>query len=74
MLFILLLLVNVRMYIVFPRLIYKRNNYRPISKLPTVSKSFERILFNQLQRFSNKILSPLLCGFRKGYSTQYPNK
>ena len=71
MLFILLLLVNVRMYNVFPRLIYKRNNYRPISKLPTVSKSFERILFNQLQRFSNKILSPLLCGFRKGYSTQY---
>ena len=44
---------------------------RPISILPTVSKIFERILFNQLQRFSNKILSPLLCGFRKGYSTQY---
>ena len=48
-----------------------KTNYRPISILPTVSKIFERILFNQLQRFSNKILSPLLCGFRKGYSTQY---
>ena len=47
-----------------------KTNYRPISILPTVSKIFERILFNQL-RFSNKILSPLLCGFRKGYSTQY---
>ena len=45
--------------------------HRPISILPTVSKIFERILFNQLQRFSNKFLSPLLCGFRKGYSTQY---
>ena len=29
------------------------------------------MLFNQLQRFSNKFLSPLLCGFRKGCSTQY---
>ena len=48
-----------------------KTSYRPISMLPTVSKIFERILFNQLQRFSNKILSPLLCGFRKGYSNQY---
>ena len=48
-----------------------KTNYRPISILPTVSKIFQRILFNQLQRFSNKFLSPLLCGFRKGYSTQY---
>ena len=48
-----------------------KTNYRPISILPTVSKIFERILFNQLQRFSIKFLSPLLCGFRKGYSTQY---
>ena len=29
------------------------------------------MLFNQLQRFSNKFLSPLLCGFKKWYSTQY---
>ena len=48
-----------------------KTNYRPISILPTVSKIFERILFNQLQLFSNKFLLPLLCGFRKGYSTQY---
>ena len=46
-------------------------NYGPISVLPTVSKLFERMLFNQLQRFSNKFLSHLLCGFRKGYSTQF---
>ena len=48
-----------------------KTNYRPISILPTVSKIFERILFNQVQCFSNKFLSPLLYGFRKGYSTQY---
>ena len=47
------------------------DKYRPISILLTVSKIFERILFDQLQRFSNKFLSPLLCGFRKGCSTQY---
>ena len=33
-----------------------KTNYRPISILPTVSKIFERILFNQLQCFSNKFL------------------
>ena len=48
-----------------------KTNDRPMSILPTVSKIFERILFNQRQSFLNKILSPLLCGFRKGYSTQY---
>ena len=48
-----------------------KTNYRPISILPTVSKFFERILFNQLQRFSNKFLLPLLCGFMKGCNTQY---
>ena len=48
-----------------------KTNYRPIIILPTVSKIFEIILFSQLQRFSNKFLSPLLCGFRKGYITQY---
>ena len=49
----------------------EKTNYRPISILPTVSKIFEIILFNQLQRFSNKYLTPLLCGFRKVCSTQY---
>ena len=39
--------------------------------LPTISKIFERILFDQLTKFSNKFLFPLLCGFRNGYSTKY---
>ena len=47
-----------------------KTNYRPIRILPTVSKMFERILLSQLQRFWNKFLLPLLCGFRKVYSTQ----
>ena len=48
-----------------------KTNHRSISILPTVSKIFQRLLFNQVQRFSNKFLSPLPCGYRKGYSTQY---
>ena len=46
-------------------------NYRPISLLPIISKTFERILFDQIEKFSEKILSPKLCGFRKGHSTQH---
>ena len=33
--------------------------------LSTVSKLFERVLFNQLTKFVDKFLSPLLYGFRK---------
>ena len=49
-------------------------NYRPISLLPIISKIFERVLFEQIEKFSEKILSPKLCGFRslrKRHSTQH---
>ena len=49
----------------------KQENYRPVSVLPTLSKIIERVLFDQLSKFSNRFLSLLLCGFRKGYNTQY---
>ena len=48
-----------------------KENYRPVSVLPAMSKIFVSVLFDQFTKFSNKFLSPLLCGFRKGYSTQY---
>ena len=48
-----------------------KTNYWSLSILPTVSKIFEKIFFSQLQLFSNKFHSPLLCRFRKRYSTQY---
>ena len=51
-----------------------KTNYRPMTILPTVSKIFEEISFNQLQRFSNKFFSSLLCGYRKGYNTLYALK
>ena len=46
-------------------------NYRPVSILPVVSKVFERIMHKQLTIFIDQHLSPYLCGYRKGYSTQH---
>ncbi|XP_057308127.1 uncharacterized protein LOC130646012 [Hydractinia symbiolongicarpus] len=40
-------------------------NYRPVSKLSSASKIFERILFDQIYEFIDSKLSPLLPGFRK---------
>ena len=46
-------------------------NYRPVSILPTVSKIFERIMQKQITDYIGKFLSPFLCGYGKGFSTQY---
>ena len=48
-----------------------KKNYRPISILPVVSKIFERVFLQQMSNFVSNIISPYLCGFRKGYSTQH---
>ena len=38
-----------------------KENYRPVRVLPTVSKTFERVLFDQLAKFSYKFFP--LCVF-----------
>ena len=48
----------------------KKENYRPISLLPTVSKLYEREMYSQIIVYINKYLSPYLFGFRKGHSTE----
>ena len=48
-----------------------KENYRPVSILPSVSKIFERNMFDQISGYIDKYLSPHLCGFRKGYNTQH---
>ena len=48
-----------------------KENHRPVSILPSVSKIFERIIYCQIDNYVNKHLSDHLCGFRKGYSMQY---
>ena len=47
-----------------------KNNYRPVSILPTISKIYKKMLYKQMYEYFNKIFSKYLCGFRKGYSTQ----
>ena len=49
----------------------KKDNYRPISILPSISKVFERSICDQTSLYTDRFVSPYLCGFRKGYSTQY---
>ena len=48
-------------------------NYRPISLLPTISKIFERVAYNQLSDyiFKNDILYSSQYGFRKKHSTEF---
>ena len=48
-----------------------KENYRPVSLLPVVSKLFERIMQKQMKTFIESFLSPFLCGYRKGYNAQY---
>ena len=49
----------------------KKNNYWPIRILPTISKVVERLCDKQLSAYITNYLSPLICGFRKDFSTQH---
>ena len=49
----------------------KKENYRPVSLLPVVSKLFERLMQKQMIAYIEKFLSPYLCGYRKGFNSQY---
>ena len=48
-----------------------KDNYRPVSILSNISKTFERCMFQQISKFMEPLLSKYQCGFRKGYNTQY---
>ena len=45
-------------------------NYRPVGLIPTVSKLFERDMYNQISLYITKYLSPYLFGYRVGHSTE----
>ena len=47
-------------------------NYRPISLLPTISKVFERIIYDQMYEYlnENNLLAKEQFGFRKNHSTE----
>ena len=46
-------------------------NYRPISILPTLSKTYERCMYDQMYKCFDQILSKHQCGFSQGYNTQH---
>ena len=48
-----------------------KENYRPVSILPVISKIFEKLLCKQITIFMDPLLSKYQCGFRKGYSAQH---
>ena len=49
----------------------KKENYRPISILPLISKNFEKIICGELSNHFDNILSKSQSGFRKGCSPQH---
>ena len=49
----------------------KKENYRPFSLLPHVSKVFEPILYTQINDYLQNKLSKYVTGFRKSHGTQY---
>ena len=48
----------------------KKDNYRPESVLPSISKVYERVMGQQLSDFFDKIFSALLSAFIKRHSCQ----
>ena len=48
-----------------------KENFRPISILPTLSKVYERLIYNQMYPYFDKRFPKFQCGFRKGFNAQY---
>ena len=47
-----------------------KENYRPVSVLPNISKIFKKLMQKQINVYINNFLSPYLCDYRKGFSAQ----
>ena len=45
-------------------------NYMAVRVLPIVSKIFERLIQKQISEYIKQFLSPFVCGYTKGSSTQ----
>ena len=46
-----------------------KTNYRPVSVLTNISKNYEKLLYDQLSKYFDSLLSTNQCGFRKGFSS-----
>ena len=47
-----------------------KENYRPVSILPNLSKVYEKIMFTQMTKFFETIFPRYQCAFPKGFNTQ----
>ena len=50
---------------------FLKNNYRPVSILPSVSKIYERCIYDQINNYFHPLFSKLQCGFRKEFNAQH---
>ena len=50
---------------------FLKNNYRPVSILPSVSKIYERCIYDQINYYFHPLFSKLQCGFRKQFNAQH---
>ena len=48
-----------------------KERYRPISILPTLSKVYERLIYNQMYPYFDNLFSKFQCDFRKGFNAQH---
>ena len=48
-----------------------KENYRPISILPNLSKVYERLMYNQIYPYFDTLFSKFQCGFQKGFNAQH---
>ena len=50
---------------------FLKTNYKPVSILLTVSKIYERCLYDQINQYFQPLFSKLQCDFCKGHSAQH---
>ena len=48
----------------------KKDNYRPVTIVPTLSTCFEKCIFSQMSAYFDETFSKNRYSFRKGYSIQ----
>ena len=48
-----------------------KENYRPVSILPSLSKIFEKLIYKQLSNHIESFLSAIPCCFREAQNTQH---
>ena len=49
----------------------QKENYRPMTLLPHISKALERVIYKQTNNFMESKISKCVTAFRKSHNTQY---